>query len=222
MLRRLLTTSVAASLMFLVMAPLPAQSERPSTEDEAASEEVIPQKIDLEQEQTHEALGLSFKSPEGFSPVQALNRKTTGIVYPNSRKVAPRMIVRLAELESNADNWVKFSPQEQMIYAKYLFLGSNSPTHEQKEREFFGVPVRGEVQTIRTRDGYRYLEIYILTLEKTPRQIAIAFESDTRLPLVEVETTMEQVAQSLEELDPKAKKKKKKKKQATEQISQLD
>ena len=211
MFRRLFATSIAASLTFVAIASQPVHSESPVDSEEMATESVVNQPINLEKNQIHEVLGLSFEAPEGFSPVQGLERKTAGIVYPANKKFSPRMIVRLAEMESSGDNWVKLSDQEQMMYAKYLFLGSNAPTREEIQRDFFGTPVKGEIQTVRTRDGYRYLELYILTLEKTDRKVAIAFESDTRLPLVQVETTMDTVANSLKELDVKTKKRKKKK-----------
>ena len=221
MLGRLLATSVAMSLTVVAMSALPVRSENPAQTDGATETDVLTS-LNLEEQKSHEALGLAFNAPEGFSDVVSLGKQSSGIVFPDSPKLASRMIVRFAELRSNPDGWVQFSDTEQMTYAKYLFLGNNKPSTEQVQREFLGVPVTGEVQTVRTHNGYRYFEIYILNLEKSSRQVAIAFESDTRLPLVQAETTMNLVAQSLEELDPdEVKKLRKERKRAAKREKKL-
>ena len=203
MVRRFFAITAIASMALLTTAVVPTAVHSELTEAKPHPSE---------SDSLQETLGVAFNSPEGFSEVRELARRTTGIVYPKSDTQRPQMTVRFAELESNPNGWVKFNPSEQMMYAKYLFLGNNSPSGEYSQRTFFGKPLTGEAQTIRTRDGYRYIELFIVPLEKSQRQIAIAFESDTRLPLVTVETAIDTVAESLQELDKSSKKKKKRNK----------
>jgi hypothetical protein len=204
--RRIFSLSAIASLAWLAttVAPAAVRSEL-SEQTQTAS-----LALEASSAPTREVLGVAFKSPEGFSEVRELGRRTTGIVYPETATESPHMMVRFAELESDSESWVKISPSEQMMLAKYLFLGNNSPAGDYSQRTFFGKPLAGEAQTIRTRDGYRYIELFVVPLEKSERKIAIAFESDTRLPLVTVETAINTVTESLQELDQSAKKKSKK------------
>lgn len=209
MFRRFFATSAIASLVLFATAMVPA-----AVRSESSDIDKTP--IGRSQSQSiqplQETLGVAFISPEGFSEVRELERRTTGIVYPENSTQRPLMTVRFAEMNSNPDGWVKFNPSEQMMYAKYLFLGNNSPAGEYSQRTFFGKALAGEAQTIRTREGYRYIELFIVPLEKSQRQIAIAFESDTRLPLATVETAIDTVTESLEEVEGKKKKRKRKKK----------
>ncbi|MCM1981296.1 hypothetical protein [Lyngbya confervoides] len=167
----------------------------------------LPMLVRAEPTVTHEALGVTFESPSGFSEVQALARDTVGIVYPSD--LDPQMVIRFAEIERDPESWVQMSPQEMMGYAKYLFTGNNAPAQEYSQREFFGAPLTGEAQTQRTRNGYRYTELYLVPLAQSDRTLAIAFESDTRLPLQTVETAIKTVTQSLrEQQKPRQKKQK--------------
>ena len=215
MLRRLISTTVFASvLLSAALVPTVGRSQ-PVT--------VSPSDSSVK---THAVLGISFDAPTDFSEVQDLARDTAGIIYPKNETQSPKMVVRFAELQSSVDGgWVQFSASEQMTFAKYLFTGNNSPAQDFSQREFFGQTLTGEVQTVRTPNGYRYIELYVVPLEKSQRRIAIAFESDTMLSLAKVETAIDTVTQSLYELDKaelKALRKEQKKKQKEQKAIQKE
>ena len=199
MIRRLLSTSVLVSVLLssvLLPSQAKASEDNPisSTRDQVSARSAKPVN-------QHYILGVTFDAPERFSEMQRLERDTAGIIYqgntPNSQ-----MVIRFAELKSDSAGWVQFSPTEQMTYARYLFLGNNNaPSGEFSQREFFGRMMTGEAQTIRTRTGFRFVEMYIVPLEKSERKIAIAFESDTLLSLATVETAINTVSESMYELN---------------------
>lgn len=228
MLRRLISTSVfAASVMLSAVCgsarsqtlPAPPILPEPAAAPEAPiapATPAIPESLAIPASPTvleaparvasevkeHEALGVTFQAPASFSEVQTLARKTTGIVYPAGDAQNPRMVVRFAEIASNDGGWVQFSPSEKMTYARYLFLGNNNaPSGQLSRRQFFGQTLTGEAHTIRTRNGYRYIEMYLVSLEKSQRNLAIAFESDTLLSLAKVETAIDTVSESMYELN---------------------
>jgi hypothetical protein len=176
------------------------------TKPDPKAEATVP--VDPNAPLNHEAVGVSFTTPPGFSKVKTLEKGLTGVVYPETKGSRPQLVVRLAEMNNVMGDWVRLNEQEMMSYARFLFLGNNNPGREFNQRTFMGKPLMGEVRTQPSNYGFRYVEIYLLPLSED-RTVAIAFEADTQLPLQQVEDTINTVADSIKELPTDQKKKKK-------------
>jgi hypothetical protein len=145
--------------------------------------------------QIHKAAGLIFETPAGFSEVQALKNDTVGVVSDNQR-----ITVRLMPLAPDTLSFLNMEDAELMNYVKYFILGINAPSTNYPQRQFFDRPLTGELQLQRHQAGFTTTEIYLVPLS-AGHKVAIAFEADDQLPIMQVEETINTVAQSLQE-DP--------------------
>jgi hypothetical protein len=148
-----------------------------------------------ENRQIHKAGGLIFETPAGFSEVQTLKNDTVGVVSDNQR-----ITVRMMPLAPDTLSFLNMEDAELMNYVKYFFLGINAPSTNYPQRHFLDRPVTGELQIQRHQAGFTTTEIYLVSLS-AGYKVAIAFEADDQLPIMQVEETINTVAQSLQE-DP--------------------
>lgn len=148
-----------------------------------------------ENRQVHQARGLIFETPTGFSEVQALKNDTVGVVSDDQR-----ITVRLMPLTPDTLSFLNMEDAELINYVKYFFLGINAPSSNYPQRRFFGRTVTGELQLQRNQRGFTTTEIYLVPLA-AGHKVAIAFEADDQLPISNVEEAINTVAQSLRE-DP--------------------
>ncbi|WP_158535226.1 hypothetical protein [Acaryochloris thomasi] len=185
----------------LVAAAMPAVAQ-PLQESQQEQTEVTVAHSD--NRQVHQARGLIFETPTGFSEVQALKNDTVGVVSDDRR-----ITVRVLPLTPDTLSFLNMEDAELINYVKYFFLGINSPSTNYPQRRFFERPVTGELQIQRNQSGFITTEIYLVPLA-AGHKVAIAFEADDQLPISEVEETINTVAQSLRE-DPEVLEKRMKK-----------
>ncbi len=145
--------------------------------------------------QTHQAAGLIFQTPTGFSEVQVLRNNTVGVVSEDQR-----LTIKMMPLAPETLAFLNMEGAELMNYVKYFFLGINSPSSNYPQRRFFNRSVTGELQIKRNNRGFAMTEIYLVPLS-AGHKVAIAFEADDLLPIMQVEETINTVAKSLQE-DP--------------------
>lgn len=158
------------------------------------------------QRQQHRTQGVIFETPSGFSEVKSLGGNTVGVTYPAAGG-ARRVAVRLLELDPDVLGMTSLGPREFSEYVRYRFFGITTRPQSYQTRQFLGQPVMGEVLMQPQSGSMSYLELYLVPLSQT-RQLAIAFEADTELPVQLLERTIKTMESSLRE-DPKAKRKKK-------------
>ena len=152
-----------------------------------------------------QAAGVQFTAPAGFSAIQPLGGETLGIVYPATALQTQQVSVRLAEINADVIGMSMLSPADLAEYARFNFFGITSPPQQTQTRQFLGQPVTGAVMMQASRSGgTRYVEFYLVPLSNQ-RQLAIAFEADTELPIALFEQTVETVTTSLQELPGKKK-----------------
>ncbi len=157
----------------------------------------------IREPQPVQAAGVRFTAPAGFSAIQPLGGETSGIVYSAAGAQSPQVSVRLAEIDPDAIGMSTLPPADLAEYARFNFFGITSPPQQTQTRRFLGQPVTGSVMMQPSRSGgTRYVEFYLVPLSNQ-RQLAIAFETDTELPIALFEQTVETVATSLQELPKK-------------------
>ncbi len=177
--------------LLLVAGSIPAGAE-PLREPDQAEAAAMARSGDR---QIHQARGIVFETPTGFSEVQALKNDTVGVVSNDKR-----ITVRLMPLAPDQLSFLNMEDAELMNYLKYFFLGINVPSTNYPQRRFFDQPVTGELQIQRNQRGFTTTEIYLVPLA-AGHKVAIAFEADDQLPISQVEEAIGTVAQSLRE-DP--------------------
>ncbi|MCG9892500.1 MAG: hypothetical protein MH252_15690 [Thermosynechococcaceae cyanobacterium MS004] len=155
--------------------------------------------------QQYQAAGVTFSAPAGFSPLQPLGGETVGIIFPAAAAQTRHVSVRLADLSPTARGIASLSPRDLAEYARFNFFGISNPPQQTQTRRFLGQSVTGDILMQSNRNGgTSYIEFYIVPLSEQ-RQVAIAFEVDTELPLSLLENTIKTVTESLRELPSKKK-----------------
>jgi hypothetical protein len=179
-------------------APLVAQAEVKASE---------PLPVPGTQRQQYQAQSVIFETPLGFSPLQPLGGKTVGVIFPAAAIQTRHVAIRLLELQPSALGISALGSQELSEYVRFSFWGITTAPQSHRTRRFMGQDVVGDVLMQPKNGGMSYLEFYLvpLTLE---RQLAIAFETDTELPVALLEQTIQAVSGSLRE-DPTLKTKRK-------------
>ncbi|MEO0373517.1 MAG: hypothetical protein AAF329_02595 [Cyanobacteria bacterium P01_A01_bin.17] len=198
MMNRLSKFPVLLCSLLVATAAMPAVAEPGQEQTEATAF------AHSDNRQVHQARGIIFETPTGFSEVQALKNETVGVVSDDRR-----ITVRVLPLTPDTLSFLNMEDAELMNYVKYVFLGINSPSTNYPQRRFFERPVTGELQIQRNQSGFITTEIYLVPLA-AGHKVAIAFEADDQLPISEVEETINTVAQSLRE-DPEVLEKRMKK-----------
>lgn len=179
---------------------LPAQTAQPQTTQPQTAQ---PQKSTAAQQ--YQAAGVTFTAPAGFSPLQPLGGETVGIIFPAAAAQTRHVSVRLADLSPTARGIASLSPRDLAEYARFNFFGISNPPQQTQTRRFLGQSVTGDILMQSNRNGgTSYIEFYIVPLSEQ-RQVAIAFEVDTELPLSLLENTIKTVTESLRELPSKKK-----------------
>lgn len=155
--------------------------------------------------QQYQTAGVTFTAPAGFSPLQPLGGQTLGIIYPATAAQSRHVSVRLADLSPGQRGMTSLAPSDLSEYARFNFFGITNPPQHKQTRRFFGQPVTGDVlMQSNSNGGMSYIEFYLVPLS-AQRQFAIAFETDTELPVSLLEQTIQTVTESLRELPSKKK-----------------
>jgi hypothetical protein len=155
--------------------------------------------------QQYQTAGVIFTAPAGFSPLQPLGGETVGIIYPAAAAQSRHVSVRLADLDPAKQGIASLTPSDLSQYARFNFFGITNQPQQKQTRQFFGQPVAGDVlMQSNANGGMSYIEFYLVPLS-AQRQLAIAFETDTELPVSVLEQTIQTVTESLRELPSKRK-----------------
>lgn len=158
-------------------------------------------------QQQYKTQGMIFETPPGFSPLQPLGGKTVGVVFPAAATAQTRHVsVRLLEIQPSALGISALGPRELSEYMRFSFWGLTTTPQSRQTRQFMGQNVMGDVLIQPKNGGMSYLEFYLVPLPQE-RQLAIAFEADTELPVAILEQTIQTVSATLRE-DPTLLKKK--------------
>ncbi|MGB8701282.1 MAG: hypothetical protein WCD18_17860 [Thermosynechococcaceae cyanobacterium] len=154
-----------------------------------------------QQRRQYQTQGVIFEAPPGFSEVQPLGGQTVGIVFPATALQTRRVAVRLAAIKVASPAFASFSPAELSDYVRYSYFGMNGTPQSHRTRRFVGLgqEIAGDVFMLSSNGGMTYLELYMLPLSMQ-RQVAIAFEADTELPVYLLEQTIQTVTDSLREI----------------------
>ncbi len=155
--------------------------------------------------QQYQAAGVSFTAPAGFSALQPLGGETVGIIYPAAAAQSRHVSVRLADLSPTQQGIASLSPADLSEYARFNFFGITNRPQQKQTRRFLGQSVTGDVlMQSNSNGGMSYIEFYLVPLS-AQRQLAIAFETDTELPVSVLEQTIQTITESLRELPGKKK-----------------
>jgi hypothetical protein len=155
--------------------------------------------------QQYQTAGVTFTAPAGFSPLQPLGGETVGIIYPAAAAQSRHVSVRLADLDPAKQGIASLTPSDLSQYARFNFFGITNQPQQKQTRRFLGQAVAGDVlMQSNSNGGMSYIEFYIVPLS-AQRQLAIAFETDTELPVSVLEQTIQTVTESLRELPSKKK-----------------
>jgi hypothetical protein len=155
--------------------------------------------------QQYQTAGVVFTAPAGFSPLQPLGGETVGIIYPAAAAQSRHVSVRLADLDPAKQGMASLAPSDLSQYTRFNFFGITNQPQQKQTRRFFGQPVAGDVlMQSNPNGGTSYIEFYLVPLS-AQRQLAIAFETDTELPISVLEQTIQTVTGSLRELPSKRK-----------------
>jgi hypothetical protein len=148
---------------------------------------------------------ITFETPQGFSPLQSGGAQTSKIVY--NRAIANQ--VRKAEVKFVVvdTQTIGLDGPEWPDYVRFRHFGINGQPRERQTRTFMGQSVVGDIYYRPTAAGTSYLEFYLIPLSQN-RQLAIAFETDTELPLEVFEETIKTISTSLKEVPQKKKRRK--------------
>ncbi len=159
------------------------------------------------QRQPYQTQGVIFETPPGFSSLQPLGGKTVGVVFPAAATAQTRHVsVRLLEIQPSALGISALGSRELSEYVRFSFWGLTTTPQSRQTRRFMGQDLTGEVLMQPKNGGMSYLEFYLVPLTQE-RQLAIAFEADTELPVAILEQTIQTVCATLRE-DPTLLKKK--------------
>lgn len=163
--------------------------------------------IPATQRQQYQTQGMIFETPPGFSPLQPLGGKTVGVVFPAAATAQMRHVsVRLLEIQPSALGISALGPRELSEYVRFSFWGLTTTPQSHQIRRLMGQDITGDVLMQPKNGGMSYLEFYLVPLTQE-RQLAIAFEADTELPVAILEQTIQTVCATLRE-DPTLLKKK--------------
>jgi hypothetical protein len=166
-----------------------------------------PSPILANQRQQYQTQGVIFETPQGFSPLQPLGGKTVGVLFPAAATAQMRHVsVRLLEIQPSTLGISTLGSRELSEYVRFSFWGLTTPPQSRQTRRLIGQNVTGEVLMQPKNGGMSYLEFYLVPLTQE-RQLAIAFETDTELPVAILEQTIQTVCATLRE-DPAFLKKK--------------
>jgi hypothetical protein len=166
-----------------------------------------PSPILTNQRQQYQTQGVMFETPPGFSPLQPLGGKTVGVVFPAAATAQTRHVsVRLLEIQPSALGISTLGSRELSEYVRFSFWGLTTTPQSRQTRRLMGQEVTGDVLMQPKNGGMSYLEFYLVPLTQE-RQLAIAFEADTELPVAILEQTVQTVCATLRE-DPTLLKKK--------------
>lgn len=182
--RQLLSGAMSISLLLTIPFTIPCYA--------SASNQTQSQQI-------HVTPAVRFETPAGFSELQPLGRGTLGVVYPAAALADhSQFVIRLAVLEgSSAFSFL--DAQELLSYVKYSFLGLNAPSQGWQRRQVWGQVIQGEILMQPSHRGMFTTELYVVPLS-SGRQLILAFEADTQLPLRQVETVITTVITTLVEV----------------------
>jgi hypothetical protein len=202
-------SAVAAAIAVLAALPEIAHSQtQRSTQTSPAQTELTetkPAQIEAVGPQQHQAAGVSFTAPVGFSALQPLGGETVGVLFPAAAAQARHVSVRLADLSPGQMGVAALPPADLAEYARFNFFGITSPPQHSQTRSFLGQVVTGTVLVQPNQNGgTSYIEFYLVPLSNQ-RQLAIAFETDTELPIMLFEQTVQTVTESMRELPSKKK-----------------
>lgn len=153
------------------------------------------------QRQQYQTQGVIFETPPGFSPLQPLGGKTIGVIFPEAAAQTRHVSVRLLEIQPSALGISALGPRELSEYVRFSFWGLTNSPQSQKTRRLMGQSVTGDVLMQPKNGGMSYMEFYLVPLTQE-RQLAIAFETDTELPVGILEQTIQTVSATLRE-DPR-------------------
>ncbi len=157
------------------------------------------------QRQQYKAQSVIFETPLGFSPLQPLGGNTVGVIFPAAAAQSRHVSIRLLEIQPSELGIAALGPRELSEYVRFNFWGITANPQSHQTRQFMGQPITGDVLMQPNNAGMLYLEFYLVPLS-AERQLAIAFEADTELPVAILEQTIQTVSASLRE-DPTFKKK---------------
>jgi hypothetical protein len=155
--------------------------------------------------QRYQTQGVIFETPPGFSPLQPLGGQTVGVIFPAAAAQSRHVAIRLLEIQPSALGISGLGPRELSEYVRFNFWGITTNPQSHQTRRFMGQPITGDVLMQPSSAGMSYQEFYLVPLSMD-RQLAIAFEADTELPVAILEQTIQTVSASLRE-DPTLKKK---------------
>jgi hypothetical protein len=158
------------------------------------------------QGQPYRIQGVIFEAPPGFSPLKPMGGETMGVIFPAAAQTR-HVSVRLLEIQPSDLGISALGPRELAEYVRFHVLGLTTPPRDHQTRRFMGQAITGDVLMQPKNGSMSYLEFYLVPLT-LDRQLAIAFEADTELPVALIEQTIQAVSASLRE-DPAFNKKKK-------------
>jgi hypothetical protein len=152
------------------------------------------------QRQEYKTQGVIFETPLGFSPLKSMGRETVGVIFPAAAAQSKHVSVRLLELQPATLGISALGPRELATYVRFNVLGITTPPRNHQTRQFLGQRVTGDILMQVKNGSMTYLEFYLVPMS-LDRQLAIAFEADTELPVAVLEQTIQTVCASLRE-DP--------------------
>jgi hypothetical protein len=159
------------------------------------------------QRQQYTTQGVIFETPAGFSPLKPMGRQTVGVIFPAAAAQSQHVSVRLLEIQPTTLGISPLGPRELASYVRFNVLGITTTPRDHQTRQFLGQMVTGDVLMQAKNGRMSHLEFYLVPMS-LDRQLAIAFETDTELPVSLLEQTIQTVSSSLRE-DPALHKKKK-------------
>jgi hypothetical protein len=159
------------------------------------------------QRQLYQTQGVIFETPLGFSSLKPLGGETVGVIFPAAAAQTRHVSIRLLEINPSDLGISALGPRELAEYVRFNILGITTTPRFHQTRQFMGQAVTGDVLMQPQNRGMSYLEFYLVPMTLN-RQLAIAFEADTELPVGLLEQTITTVSSSLRE-DPTLSKKKK-------------
>jgi hypothetical protein len=159
------------------------------------------------QRQQYQTQGVIFETPPSFSPLKPMGGQTVGVIFPAAAAQTRHVSVRLLEIQPSDLGLSALGPRELAEYVRFNFWGITTTPRYHQTRRLMGQAVTGDVLMQPKNGSMSYLEFYLVPMT-LDRQLAIAFETDTELPVALLEQTIQTVSASLRE-DPAVNKKKK-------------
>jgi hypothetical protein len=179
----------------------------PVMDSSAPPQPTVPAVSPAPQRQQYITQGVIFETPPGFSPLKPMGGETVGVIFPAAAAQAQHVSVRLLEIQPETLGISALGPRELATYVRFNILGITTTPRYHQTRQFLGQAVTGDVVMQAKNGSMSYLEFYLVPMS-LDRQLAIAFETDTELPVAVLEQTIQTVCASLRE-DPTLNKKKK-------------